>query len=386
MAKQNVAVLDIGTSRISAIIADRGVNNTFDIHGFAEVNYSGFMDGEFLSPEELTDTIRGVLTSVSRSANCRINYLTIGVPAEFSVNAVRSIERAYPKRHKITDRDIDELFHEADEFGASTTHRVINRSPIYFCMDDNRRLIEPKGIVTTKITAMLSFVLADREFINLMNEIIKPLGIANVNYVSEPLSEALYLLEPTERDSCAILVDTGYLSTSVSIVMGDGLVALRSFSLGDGHIVADLAEAFDLPFDVAESLKNKIVLSYQPEKGDYYEVDIDGELYKIDAIETNEIVGNRIAQIAKMVKKCLDDSKFQYPAYIPIQLTGGGICYLKGARDMMQKLLQQDVRIISPPVPQMDKPHASSILGLLDMALKQCKLKTTFILFRLFSK
>jgi len=386
MAKQNVAVLDIGTSRISAIIADRGVNNTFDIHGFAEVHYSGYMDGEFLSPEELTDTIRGVLSTVAQNAGCRINYLTIGVPAEFSVNAVRSIERSFNKKHKITDRDIDELFHEADEFGSSTTHKVVSRSPIYYIMDDNRRLIEPKGITTTKITAMLSFVLAERNFINLMNEIIKPLGITNIDYVSEPLSEALYLLEPSERDSCAILVDTGYLSTSVSIVMGDGLVALRSFSLGDGHIVADLAEAFELPFGVAESLKNKIVLSYQPEKGDYYEVDVDGELYKIDAIETNDIVANRIYQMAKMIRKCLDDSKFQYPAYIPIQLTGGGICYIKGARDMLQKLLQKDVRITAPPVPQMDKPHASSILGLLDLALKQSKLKTSFILFRLFSK
>jgi len=380
MARKNVAVLEFGTSRISVIIGDRGINNTFDIRGFGEVNYSGFMDGEFLAPEELTTSVRTVLAQAENNARCKITNLYIGIPAEFSVNAVRSVSNTFPKKHKVTERDIEDLFLSADDLGSSTTHIVVNRSPIYYALDDNRRIIEPKGIVTTKITAMLSFILGERKFITLVTDIIKPLRIAKVDFVSEPLAEALYVLEASERDACAILIDTGYLTTSVSIVMGDGLVSLRSFSLGGGHIVADLAENFKIPFEVAEALKRKIVLSYQPEKGDYYEIVVDNQPYKIDAGLANAVVSSRVVQIAKMIQKCLDDSKFEYPKYIPIQITGGGLCYIKGARDLLQKILNKDVKVVAPPVPQLDKPHASSILGLLDIALKQTRFTTTIFL------
>jgi len=377
MAKKNVAVMDFGTSRISVIIGDRGINNTFDVRGFGEINYAGFMDGQFLEPERLPECIRAVLAMAENNARTKITDLYVGVPAEFCVSAVRSAQRNFPKKHKITEQDIQSMYDEADEFGASTTHVVINRSPIYFTLDDNRRVIDPKGVVTTRLGAMFSFVLAERNFLNIVSSVIEMLRIKFVDFLSESLAESLYLIEPSDRDACAILVDCGYLTTSVSIIMGDGLVSLHSFSLGGGHIVADLSEQFDLPFGVAEQLKRKIVLSFQPEKGDYYEVMQGDKEYKIDAGIANAVVSSRVTQIAKMVGKCLDSCKFEYPDYVPILLTGGGLCYLKGARDLVSKVLGKDTRVIAPPVPQLDKPHVSSLLGLLDVALKQNKLNNS---------
>ncbi len=385
MAKKNVAVLDFGTSRISVIIGDRGINNTFDVRGFGEINYAGYMDGQFLEPERLPDIVRAVLAMAENNARCKITDLYVGVPAEFCVSAVRSTQRNFPKKHKISEQDILSMYDEADEFGASTTHNVVNRSPIYFTLDDNRRVIDPKGVVTTRIGAMLSFVLGERQFLSMVSGILEPLRIKFVDFISEPLAEGLYLVEPGERDACAILVDCGYLSTSVSVIMGDGLVSLHSFSLGGGHIVADLAEQFDLPFAVAEQLKRKIVLSFQPEKGDYYEVTQGEREYKVDAGIANAVVSGRVTQIAKMVAKCLNSCKFEYPDYLPILLTGGGVCYLKGARDLISKVLNKDTRIVAPSVPQLDKPHVSGILGLLDVALKQNKLNNSFFT-KLFKK
>ena len=378
MAKKNVAVINFGTSRISVIIGDRGINNTFDVRGFGEINYAGYMDGQFLEIERLTDCVRAVLAMAENNARCKITDLYVGVPAEFCVSAVRSCQRNFPKKHKISEQDIESMYNEADEFSASPTHTVINKSPIYFTLDDNRRVVDPKGVVTTRIGAMFSFVLAERDFISVVSSILDPLKIKFVDYLSEPLAESLYLIEPSDRDACAILVDCGYLSTSVSVIMGDGLVSLSSFSLGGGHIVSDLVDQFEIPFSVAEQLKRKIVLSFQPEKGDYYEV-LQGEReFKVDAGIANAVVAARVTQISKMVGKCLQSCKFEYPDYIPILLTGGGLSYLKGARDLMSKVLGKDTRILAPSVPQLDKPHVSSLLGLLDVALKQNKVNNTF--------
>ena len=45
MARKNIAVMDFGSSRVSVLIGDRSVNGTFDVRGYAEMAYAGFMDG-----------------------------------------------------------------------------------------------------------------------------------------------------------------------------------------------------------------------------------------------------------------------------------------------------------------------------------------------------
>ena len=57
MSKRNVAVLDFGSNHISVMIGDKGVNGTFDVRGFAQSSYSGFMNGEILEPELLSEVL-----------------------------------------------------------------------------------------------------------------------------------------------------------------------------------------------------------------------------------------------------------------------------------------------------------------------------------------
>ena len=54
---------------------------------------------------------------------------------------------------------------------------------------------------------------------------------------------------------------------------------------------------------------------------------------------------------------------------MPIYLTGGGISYIKGAKDYMQEVLNRKIIVVSPWPPQLDSPELSSIIGLLDTAL-----------------
>ena len=171
-----------------------------------------------------------------------------------------------------------------------------------------------------------------------------------------------------------------------ALVMGDGLLGLRSFSLGGGHIMADLCEAFKLTPKQAESLKRKVDISYKPEEDDVYEIPTDDEPILLKATEVNQVVENRISQIGRMINKCIDDIEYNVKDYLPILLTGGGICYVKGSRACLSNAINRDVEISCPPVPQMDKPHASAVLSLLDLALKQNKQVSQFFIIKLFKK
>ena len=387
MSKRNIAVLEFGSGHISVMIGDRSVNNTFDVKGFCEKQYAGFMNGEFLEPDLLEEEVVSAIEQAETEAECSITHLYIGAPSEFCAVVTKTVELDFNKRRRVTNDDIEQLFEKADDFSANTTHKVINRCPIYYVLDDGKKIIDPKGKHTTSIEATLSFALCEKRFINLVQQIVSPLNFEVVDYFCEALSASLFLVEPEARDNMALLVDCGYLTTSVSLVMGDGLLGLRSFSLGGGHLMADLCEAFGLTPKQAEYLKRKADISYIPEEDETYEIVGDnGEPMELKAIEVNQVIENRIGQIGRMINKCVADIEYEVKDYLPIILTGGGICYLKGSRACLSNALNRDVEIGVPPVPQMEKPHAASVLSLLDLALKQNKQTNQFFIIKFFKK
>ena len=370
MAKIEVAVLDFGSSKISVLIGERGINNTFNIKGKGESEYAGFVDGEFLDEKELKTAVSLAISNAITNSGRKIRKLYVGVPAEFCYSELKESSQAYLSKKRVNDNDIYNLFDLVDDYReTSSTHTVINRSPIYFMLDDGRKVIDPNGMVTTKLTSQISFILANNTFINVLDEILLELGITNIEYSSNVLAESLYLLEPEVRDRYAIIVDCGYITTSVALIRGDGLLSLNAFSLGGGHITGDLSQVLNLKFEEAEKLKRKVVLSLDASDDDFYETIIEGVVTPISSKMVNEIVEDRIAMIAKTINKILNSIRVSYPDYIPIYLTGGGLSYLKGAKDFLSKAVGKNMEVIVPPVPQLNSPHYSSVLGLLDMAL-----------------
>ena len=376
MATKYVSVLDFGSSKISVMIAESGINNTFNILGTGEVEYSGFQNGEFIEPEKLYEAVANCIVKAETNSGLKIEKLHIGVPAEFTFVECKNSSIAFNKKVKIGDEEVSELFSLASREIKYEKASIISRSPIYFLLDDSRKVIDPKGEVSTRLSGLVSFVIADNRFIDIVDGIVNNMGLKEVEYVSSALSESLFLLDPQVRDSGAILIDIGYLTTSVAFVKGDGLLALNHFSVGGGHISADLCQVLQISFKEAESLKRKVVLSLSATDSDFYEANFDGVITPVSAKLTNEIVASRLDMINGLINKCLTKMRSVLPQgsnYLPIYLTGGGVCLLKGGRDYISKGVGENVEVLSSKVPQLSKPTYSSVLGLLDLALKEKK-------------
>lgn len=372
MAKY-VSVLDFGSSKISVMIAESGINNTFNIRGTGEVEYAGFYNGSFVEPEKLYEAIASCILKAETNSGLKIEKLHIGVPAEFTFVECKNSSVAFNKKVKIGDEEVADLFSLASRDVKHDGATIISRSPIYFLLDDSRKVIDPKGEVSTRLSGLVSFVLADNRFIELIDSIIQNMGLKEVEYVSSTLAESMYLLDPQVRDSGAILIDVGYLTSFVAHVKGDGLISLSQFSVGGGHISADLCQVLQISFKEAENLKRKVVLSLAATDSDFYEVNVNGDITPVSAKLTNEIVSSRLDMIVDLINRCL--VKMKGNNYLPIFITGGGVCLLKGGKDYISKGVGENVEVLSSKVPQLSKPTYSSVLGLLDLALKENKTK-----------
>lgn len=381
----DTAILDIGSGKMTVLVGERGVNSTITVNGMGASEYDGFMDGQWINPDGAVRAMLSAIESAENVAGEKITALYVGVPGEFTSVVCKELSLSFPKRRKVRPADVFALMDSGDDFDESV-YEVINIQPVYYTLDNDRRVLRPEGTASAGLGGVLSYVLAETGFTDFVREALKAAGITKVEFVSSALAEALLLFTEEQRDGTAVLIDVGYLTSSVAVVRGDGLLSLASFSMGGGHLAGDLATALGLTFREAENLKRKIMLSIAVSDNDIYEIEGKGGIKTLSAALVNDIALHRVTLIAKAVKKCLALAEYEYPDYIPYSLTGGGIAFMRGAKDVLAKELDRTVEVISPRMPQVNKPDMSSAWGLMDLAIRTEAPKRKGFFAKLFGK
>ena len=369
MHKKQVAILDVGSSEIRAVVGERGVNNTFIIKGKTSFAYEGFSDGAFYDVNGLRQALLSAGDYLKRVARGDVNVVYVGVPGDFTEVMVKGSQISFPKAKKITDEDVANLY-DAAFVVKSSDSLLINRSAVVFELNDFRRLAYPVGVQSEILKGKLSFIVCKNYFVECVKPALIASGFNNVEFTSTALAQALYLFDAEARDRIAVLVDVGYITTTFSVIQGDGIIYQRSFNFGGGFITAAFAEKYEMDFDNAEVLKRKVNLSRASSRTAMEVLDGgDNRYYNIDELKT--IIENCLDNFCEEVLTCVDAVPFKIPEYVPLKITGGGIAFIRGAKEFVASRLGMVVETIAPQVPLMDNPLQSSCLSLLDLALEQ---------------
>lgn len=365
MKKKQVAVLDVGSSKITVVVGERGINKTFIIKARKDFEYDGFANGEFFDVEALKRTIRSCGEFVNKSIHSK-TPVYVGVPGGFTLVTVKDSQISFPKKKRITDMDVDSLFDAAFVL-SSTKVTLINRSAIIYELDDCRRLANPVGEVSEVLKGKLSFVTCSNYFIEIFRSALKGATFEEIEFVSTPLAEAIFLLDAETRDRIAIIVDVGYITTTFSLIQGDGILFQSTFGYGGGYITASISQKYNISFDLAEKIKYKISLS-AVSSGAIELITLDnGGYYNLD--ELRGVVKGSLDVLCENISECVEKSGYVIPEYVPIAFTGGGISFIRGAKEHISGRLGCATFTISPKIPLVDKPTESSVYSLLDLAI-----------------
>ncbi|MBR3864378.1 MAG: rod shape-determining protein [Clostridia bacterium] len=372
MTKDAVAVLEVGSQKITCIIGQKGVNGTFLIKSLAECEYEGFCDGDFFDIPSLTGAVKEVLSKTAQTARTTLDKLYVSVPGEFSTARTKEHALAFARKKRIRKREISDL-HNSLSLADKSEYVITDTSAVYYTLDDNRRVHNPEGVVSYKLGGLLSYLFAKKSYVRLLTNICKSAGVSNVEFISETLAEAKYLISSEDKDVKHIIIDIGYLTTNVYITLGDGVLYQTAFSYGGGYITADLMKGLDIDFELAERLKRKVNLGYDINYEGNYLLVINDEDYPLPLQKTNFTVRFCLDKLASLIDEALHACPLDLRINTPIGITGGGIAYMRGAKEYMASMLEMPVQILSPNIPYMNKPEESACLSLLNEALERSK-------------
>ncbi len=363
MANKIKYILDIGSSSLRLI-----ATNLYDgkprIIAEESVLYDGYMDGEFLSPDQLDEVFIQLLQKMSTKMRKHVTNIVVGVPNDFCVCVCKRISRRYVNLHKISEQDLKNLYESNMNFGDSEEYVVLNYSPMQYLLDDNVTTLSPVGKKTTSLVLDVSYILAKRKFYELLGEKLTGLGIKEIDFISTSLGQATIC--ETKNNKPFALVDVGHITTNVSVCKGEGLALMSSFSMGGGHISSDLMQLLNLSFKNAELIKRKVILTIESNKNEHYEVCSKGNLIKAPINMTNQIVKSRIEMMAKVIKNILTmDDAFKG---LDIYLTGDGLSNFKGARNILKEITGMNVYEYKIPFDSSTDKYQTSKMGLAVLA------------------
>ena len=369
MQKKQVAVLEVGSSKITAVVGERGINKTFVIKGRYSYDYDGFENGAFFDEENIKHILLEAGEDIKTTSGGKIDTVYVSVPGEFTEVVVKQSQISFSKKKKIQEQDVDALFDAAFVL-SSTKYTLINRSAIVYELDDFRRLANPVGEVSEILKGKLSFIVCNNYFIEAIKPTLKAIGFSTVEFVSAMLAQSMYLIDAETRDRTALLIDVGYISTTLSIIRGDGLLYQKSFTYGGGYITASIVEKFAIDFPYAEKMKRQVNLSriQSSQALDVIECD-NGEYYALGDVQ--QAITSSLDELCEKISGAIEQSGVIVPEYVPLKVTGGGISYIRGAKEHLSGRLGMVVEIVAPKVPLMDKPTESTVLSILDLALEQ---------------
>ena len=251
---KDIVVLDVTSRLISAIVGVKKAQSVFGIKSIVEKEQPGYADGEWFDEAATVCAVKTALSEAMRAANSRSKRLFIGVPGEFVTVVSKSVSVKLDRRRRIADDDIDYLLNKGYDF-ATPEFVLINTSAVYYSLDGEEKLYsDVRGMYAENVEARVSYILAERGFIKTFDRASEDLGFKDVRYVASNWAECVTLLDSEQRESAFVLIDVGYLSSSVSVAKGEGVIGMKSFSLGGAHISADICEALDVPFEYAEEV------------------------------------------------------------------------------------------------------------------------------------
>lgn len=368
--RSTISVIDFGTSKIVALIAEVSARQRCDIVGAGTTPYDGYANARWNNASQVNEAISTAIANAEEQARASVKTVYCGVPGQFSkvysFEVKVDLQGADPR---VTSRDIAALFSLADEQVQGIPGTPIHRSPAWFVVDDGKKTLEPLNQHGNELRALISFVVADRFFIEDITQRLLAVGKTAAGFFSTPMGEAMLFISETDRDRTALLIDIGYLNTDVMAVEGDAIIFHKTLPLGGGHIAADLAYGLEVPLESAEQIKRGYEFGPSSTKNSFDVLLSNGASQTFTRDKVSEILLPRAEELCEAIVQAVRESSVRLGNWSPVYLTGGGLAINKGGREFLSEKMERPVRELPRKAVKLSSAIYSSSLGLLDLII-----------------
>ncbi|OGC62732.1 cell division protein FtsA [candidate division WWE3 bacterium RIFCSPLOWO2_01_FULL_53_14] len=353
MAKEHIVTgIDVGSSKISAVIASISPEKKISIIGVSSVPSRGIKKGVVVDIDEAVASISESLEGAERMAGYPIRSAFVSVDGKHisSLNS-HGVVAVGGEGSEITEEDVERVTEAARAVSLPSSREIIHVLPRGFTVDSQEGVKDPMGMSGVRMEVETNIISGATTVMRNLVKCVSQVGVEVEDLVFCGLASAEAVLSETEKELGCALVDVGGETTQIIVFTGGSPAYASVLPIGGQNITNDLAVGLRVSLEDAERIKIKLSegsLKASENKRD--EVDISElglEVQSIPLSLVNNIVEARLSEIFSMVGLEIKNSGQQGNLPAGLIVTGGAVQTV-GLKDAVHKILRLPIRVGTP--------------------------------------
>jgi cell division protein FtsA len=325
-SKNLIVGLDIGTSKIVAIVAEVNAGGSLNIVGLGTQPSRGLKRGVVVNIEATMASIQRVLEEAELMADCRIAEVYTGV-AGSHIRSLNSSGMVAIKEKEVTQADIDRVIETAKAIAIPNDQQILHILPQEFIIDGQEDVREPLGMSGVRLEVKVHIVTGAVSAVENIVKCVRRCGLDTKDVFLQPLASARAVLNDDEKDLGVCLMDIGGGTTDIAVFSGGAIRHTAVIPIAGDQITNDIAMTLRTPTKEAEELKVRhgCALRQLANANDFVEVPGVGERgpRKLSRQMLAEVIEPRVEELYTLVQAELRRSGFEELLSSGIVLTGG---------------------------------------------------------------
>ena len=301
--------IDIGTSKISAVVGEVNNFNQIEIICNSSCKCSGMKKTKIINEEEVSNSLIKVIEKVEDESGLKINSAYVTIPGKYTTIVQNSIvKEARDKYAGISLRDVQTAIMQVKDIDIPEGKESIDIVPDKFILDNGKATEDPVGSLSSNFTLKAQIILADKDYVRQISSIFKRAGIDVDGLVPTTLAQRNLILDSNELHDNVMIIDMGAGNTDIGVFEGSSYIYTNTIPLGGNSITNDIALVLNISEEEADKLKRQYGLalkSFIDNDNDILLNTFKGENRNktIKSSELIEIIEARIEEIFSLINK-----------------------------------------------------------------------------------
>lgn len=351
MDTELIVGLDIGTSKIAAVVAE--VTDTgIDIIGLGTAPSRGLNKGVVVNIDTTVNAIRAAVEEAEQMAGCEIHQVFAGISGGH-INGMNTRAVTAVKEREVRSSDVARVLETARNTCLLPMDReIVHVLPTEFIVDHQDGVHEPVGMAGGRLEARVHIVTAATTSAQNIVKVCERCDLSVAAVVLEPLASSLSCLYDAERELGVVVIDIGGGTTDIVVVEDRSIVYTTVLPIGGDHFTNDLAVGLRTPRGEAERLKLQFGCALMDLVNPEEEVEVHlvggRQPQVISRRILSEIIEPRAEELFSLVREALERAGLAEESLASGAVITGGTSIMVGMSELAELVMGMPVRLGLP--------------------------------------
>ncbi len=348
--KNLIVGLDIGTSKVVAIVGEVGGGDEIEVIGIGHHPSRGLKKGVVVNIESTVQSIQRAVEEAELMAGCQINSVFAGI-AGSHIRSLNSHGIVAIRDKEVFPADVDRVIDAARAVAIPADQKILHILPQEFIIDNQDGIREPVGMSGVRLEARVHMVTGAVSAAQNIIKCVRRCGLEVDDIILEQLASSHSVLIDDEKELGVCLVDIGGGTTDIAVFTEGAIRHTAVIPIAGDQVTNDIAVALRTPTQHAEEIKMKYAcaLAQLASPDETIEVPSVGDrpARRLARQTLAEVVEPRYEELLNLVRAELRRSGFEDLVAAGMVLTGGS-AKMEGLIDLAEEIFHMPVRLGVP--------------------------------------